>query len=59
MTNEVLPQDSNDTNKNKEHENVCPLPFNRKKNMFQQQPFIMSGLGLEHIQELIIVESIH
>ena len=25
MTNEVPEQDSNDTNKNKERENVCPL----------------------------------
>ena len=31
MTNEVPPQDSNDTNKNKEHESICPLPFNIKE----------------------------
>ena len=27
--------------------------------MFQYQPFIMSGLGLEYMQELLLVESIH
>ena len=28
-------------------------------NMFQYKPFIMSGLGLEPIQELFLIESIH
>ena len=31
MTNEVPPQDSNDANKNKEHENVCPISFKLKE----------------------------
>ena len=29
-TNEVPPQDSNDTNKNKEHESICPIKFKIK-----------------------------
>ena len=31
MTNEMPPQDRNGENKNKEHENVCPLPFKLKE----------------------------
>ena len=30
MDNEVPPQDSSDANKNKEHENVCPLSLKLK-----------------------------
>ena len=31
MNNEMPPQDSTDANKNKEHENVCPLSFKLKE----------------------------
>ena len=31
MTNELPPKDSNDTNKNKEYENFCPLSFKFKE----------------------------
>ena len=40
MTNEVPAQDSNDENKNKENENVCPQSIKLKDNIFQWQPFI-------------------
>ena len=59
MTNEVPEQDSNDANKNKKHENVCPLSFKLKENLFKQQPFIISGLVLEPLKELFLVKSVH
>ena len=34
MNNEVPPQDSNNANKNKEHENLCPLSLKFKEIYF-------------------------
>ena len=35
MANKVPTQDSSDTNKNKEHENFCPISLKLKESMFQ------------------------
>ena len=49
MTSEVPQQDSNGANKNKEHENVCPIKFKLKEKYVSIETFIMIGLGLEPI----------
>ena len=46
MTNEVPPQGSNDANKNKEHENVCPLSFKLKETYFSIETIYNEWFGL-------------
>ena len=59
MTSEVPLQGSNDANKNKERENVCPLSFILKYIYVSIATIYNKCLGLETIQELFLVESIH
>ena len=46
MTNEVPPQDSNDADKNKEHENVCPQSFKLKEKYVSIETIYNEWFGL-------------
>ena len=46
MTNEVPPQDSNDANKNKEHENVCTLSFKFKEKYVSKATIYNEWIGI-------------
>ena len=46
MTNEVPQQDINDSNKNKEHENVCPIKFKLKEKYVSIENIYNDWFGL-------------
>ena len=54
MTNEVPPQDSNDANKNKEHENVCPISFKSKGTIVSIETIYNEWIGIGTYTRTII-----
>ena len=58
MTNGVPAQDSSDADKNKYRKIFCPLSLKLKEKHVELPPFIMSGLGLEPLQELLLLKYI-